>query len=294
MRDLSDRQLERLFQLDDRPGPARPVDDARLAAIIAGALGAAGFPAPIAAATSSAAQGSAGAAKAAGGAAKGLAAGKLAVIAGGVAAVAVAGWAVLRPPREHAPVVKPVVESVAVLETASPPPVELEAPDIGDREPQATVQPTPGKITQTKPARRAHASRAAPKITAAATQDLLAAANAARAAHRWREADQLYARVVSGGAAELAVQAALVASASLHLEHLGDPSGALRRFRAALAAGLPAALAEDARWGLAESARATGDTVDEAAALDDFLTYHAGSPRAVRARARRAELRSSP
>jgi hypothetical protein len=124
--------------------------------------------------------------------------------------------------------------------------------------------------------------------------DLLAEANAARAGHRWREADALYTRVARGEPGRLAVQAALVASGSIHLEHLGDPTGAAQRFRAALTGGPRAALAEDARWGLAEAARVTGDPVGERLALDDFLAHHAGSPRAPRARARRMELGAAP
>src|SRR5262249_10496797 len=96
----------------------------------------------------------------------------------------------------------------------------------------------------------------APAPPAVAPEDLLAEANAARAEHRWRQADALYAQVASGPETSLAVQAALVASATIRLEHMADPAGAARRFRAALAAGPRDALAEDARWGLAESARA--------------------------------------
>jgi hypothetical protein len=310
MRDRTDRELEHLFRLDDGPGPARPADDARSAAIIAGALAGAGFPPPVPTGGGASGPAHGGATKAAA-TAKGLAATKLAVLAGGAVAVAVAGWVALRSPAASAPSAAPVALARPAVPlpppAAQPPPIEtavpIAAPAIdgpplpepsasppAERATRPPVHASPAKLA--KPAAGSRGRRPPASIVAAATapEDLLAAANAARAAHRWREADALYARVVSGAPAELAQQTALVASASLHLEHLGDPAGALHRFRAALAAGPHDALAEDARWGLAEVARATGNVTAEAAALDDFLAHHASSPRAARARARRTEL----
>jgi hypothetical protein len=185
---------------------------------------------------------------------------------------------------------------VPTVPTVIEPPVEISAlpAPAAVEEPPPVPRSPPHPPAAVKPRNHTHAPRPAPPAGVAVQEDLLASANAARASHRWRQADALYARVVSGGAPELAVQAALVASASLHLEHLGDPAGAVRRFRAALAAGPRDALAEDARWGLAESTRAAGDPDAEAAALEDFLAHHAGSPRAARARARRGELKAAP
>jgi hypothetical protein len=98
MHDPSDRDLERLFALDDAPGPARPVDAARSAAIISGALGGAGFPPPGGAGGA----GGAGAKPiAASGAVQGVAATKLALLAGGaVTAIAAMAWLALRSPHE--------------------------------------------------------------------------------------------------------------------------------------------------------------------------------------------------
>ena len=299
-----------MFQLDDGAGPARPVDDARMAAMIAGALGAVGFPAAVASAAKAApaASSSGGAGAAAAGAAKGVAVTKLGLLAGGAVAIAFGSWVALRAPAEPRPAppvarvaVAPVVAPPAVVEPPAPtvtePPVEISAPVVpapaAVEEPAPAPRPPPHPPAG-KPRGHAHAPRPTPAAGVAVQEDLLASANAARAAHRWRQADALYTRVVSGGATELAVQAALVASASLHLEHLGDPAGVVRRFRAALAAGPRDALAEDARWGLAEATRATGDPDAEAAALEDFLAHHAGSPRAARARARRGELKAAP
>ncbi|HEY5923474.1 MAG TPA: hypothetical protein VIV11_17460, partial [Kofleriaceae bacterium] len=159
--------------------------------------------------------------------------------------------------------------------TAAPAPESSGEPSADE----VTIDPsTPPLPKRVKPAR--HES----------TADLLGEANAKRAAKQWRESDALYARVVERSQNSLAAQTALIASASLHLEHLGDPKGAARRFRRALAMAPSGALAEDARWGIAEAARANNDRTAEADALDDFLAHHASSPLASRAKARRAEL----
>jgi hypothetical protein len=135
----------------------------------------------------------------------------------------------------------------------------------------------------------AHPHKARP-VETRAPDDLLGEANAKRAAKQWRESDGLYMRVVRRAPKSLAAQTALVASASIHLEHLGDPRGASKRFRRALATAPNGALAEEARWGLAEAARAQHDDAAEAHALDDFLAHHASSPLVPRARTRRSEL----
>lgn len=311
MRDLSDRELQRVFELDDAPGPARLVDGRRAAAIVAGALDGAGFP------PAGGGGGGGGASTkhvSATSAAKGGAAIKLAILAGGAAvAMTAVAWLALGTrepaPAVAAPVVAPPasvsdVVAIAPLPAPAEPRAEREPtpPPASAPEPVEPLPAAPEPSPPTTPARpakhgkppRAHLRRAPAPAEPIADDDLLAEANAARVAHRWRDADALYSRVVAGGRGDLAVQAALVASASLRLEHLGDPAGAARRFRAALAAGPRDSLAEDARWGLVEAARAVADPAAELRALDDFLAHHAGSARAVRARARRAELGASP
>ncbi len=311
MHDPFDRDLERLFELDDAPGPARPVDDARLAAIVAGALGGAGFPPP----AGPAGAGGGGATPPPASAVKGVAATKLALLAGGAitAAIAVVWLAWPAPASAPAETSRAVVTSPAVASapivaaapdapTPAGPPVPPAAPpapiDGLAAEPAVPADVAdPAPRERPAPARKRRAARDEPATVAAepiAPEDLLAEANAARAAHRWRDADALYARVVRGTATGLAAQAALVASASIRLEHLGDPAGAARRFRAARAAGPRATLAEDARWGLAEAARALGDPAGERRALDAFLAHHAGSALAPRARSRRTELGAAP
>ncbi|MCE9576954.1 MAG: hypothetical protein K8W52_27655 [Deltaproteobacteria bacterium] len=280
MRQELDRDLESRFRLDDGAGPARPIDDAHAGAIIAAALIGAGFaPAATGAATSATAT----TAKAAAGGAK------LALIGGGlaagIAAIAIAWWATRPAPQiapriDVAPVVAPAPVSPAPIPA---PPVPVPAPVIEPPAPPDEIAMPP--VTEPAP----HVTHHEPAPTAK-PEDLLAEANRARAAHAWKDADARYAEVVASAPRTLAAQTALVASAALHLEHLGDAAGAAKRFRSALAMSPRGALAEDARWGLAEAARAQGDRAAEAAALDDFLAHHAGSPLASVARKRRAAL----
>lgn len=298
MRDRSDHELEQLFALDANAGPARPVDDRRATAIIAGALGTAGFPSP-------ASGGGAAVAKTA-------IKVKLAIITGGIATIAVAWFALHTGRRAPATTAQPAVAQpavepspVPVTATPTPTPVAVDpsplpraaqpslapaaAPARGSFDPSlstsaADVSSVAPSRTPAKPHERGHARAAA----ADPLDDLLAEANAQRAAHDWKAADALYARVVARSPKGLAGQTALVASAQLHLEHLGDPAGAEKRFRSALAhAG---SLAEDARWGVVECEHARGDTAAERRALDDFLAHHPSSPITPRARARLAEL----
>lgn len=269
-----------MFALDATAGPARAIDDRRASAIIAGALGGAGFPSPASGGGTSGGAASGG---------KAALAVKLAIVTGGLATIAVVAWFALRetsPAATPAPIVAaapPPVETPPPVVAAVPPPPPAEPAPAPADEPTDVAADEPVDVAPEKP--RAHAK---PHASPAQLDDLLAKANAQRAAHAWKAADALYARVVAGSPTGLAGQTALVASATLHLEHLNDPAGAERRFRAVLAH--PGGLAEDARWGVAECERARGDTAGEKRALDDFLAHHASSPIAPRARARRAEL----
>lgn len=277
---MTDQELQQLLALDSAPGPAAPIDAERADAIVEAALAGAGFgpgPAPGGGGATSAAP---------------AASSKLALVAGaGLAAVAIAllAWYVTRqrPAELSAPPPDALLEDAGGLAelgaSDAPPPrgeddadessmIELEDTPAADREPVVPERPT-----RRKPA------------TEEAT-DLLAAANAKRAEKKWRESDRLYARVVERAPKSLAAQTALVASGSIHLEHLGDPRGAAKRFSRALAIAPRGALAEDARWGLVEAARALRDKAAERAALDEFLAHHPTSPLAPRAKARRAEL----
>ena len=72
---------------------------------------------------------------------------------------------------------------------------------------------------------------------------------------------------------------ATIAEAEIRLEHLGEVRGAIRLFRAAIAAG--GALDGEARYGLARAYREADEPAKERAALEDFLTRHPSSPLAA-------------
>jgi hypothetical protein len=294
---MTDDELQQLFALDGGAGPALAIDAVHADAIVEAALAGAGF----------GPGGGSGGASSGGAAASGastLAKGKLALLGGAVVLVVIAAiaWRAARgQPQELA--VEPDAPAIdAGTGTGSALAHAPAEPDAGSAKPAAdhaiddepedaiedAIEIEPSAPDRDAPARPAKPARHHVETETAA--DLLGAANAKRAAKEWRASDELYARVVERAPNSLAAQTALVASASLHLEHLGDPKGAARRFSRALAFAPRGALAEDARWGLAEAARALHDTAAEKAALDDFLAHHATSPLAPRAKARRAEL----
>jgi hypothetical protein len=124
----------------------------------------------------------------------------------------------------------------------------------------------------------------------APAEDILALANQRRKERNWKDADALYRRVLKQYPRSTASIVAEVASAAIHLEHLGDAPGALAAYRHALAARPAGALGEEARWGIAEAFRAVGDTKGEAFALHVFLDTHPHSAMAPVAKKRLAEL----
>ena len=295
---MTDEDLQQLLALDAGPGPALALSPADADALVAGALAGAGFGPP-------------GGGHGGGSAARtGLAGGtKLAIGALVVAAALVIAILALRrthgthaaAPMDAAIDAPPDVArgsaGSAAITPAGPAddiaPTGSAADEIGSAAGSAANSGSAGEGDSDADIELdpepAHAHKPHPVETRAA-DDLLGEANAKRAAKQWRESDALYTRVVRRAPNSLAAQTALVASASLRLEHLGDPRGAATRFRRALAIAPSGALAEEARWGLAEAARALHDDAAEARALDDFLARHAGSPLAPRARARRSEL----
>jgi len=279
--ELTDLDLERMFTLDAGAGPARAIDAGAEAAIVAAALSGAGF-APR------------------GGGGGGGGGAKLSLIGGGlvITAAIVAIVLVRRPSsvdRRPEADLRPQTSDLRLSDPDDGRPTTDDDPVIIDT-PVIVTAEKPKTNAVTSPAKRDHhvETPAAPHVETApapapAPQDLLAEANAARAAKDWAKADGLYAQV-AGMKNAFAAQTALVADGQLRLEHMHDANGAIERFRAALAMNSRGALAEDARWGLAEAEKARGDRAAEAKALDDFLAHHADSPLADRARARRKEL----
>lgn len=110
-----------------------------------------------------------------------------------------------------------------------------------------------------------------------APEELLAHANALRAQRRWVAAEHLYREARGSAATELQRYVALVASASLSLQHLGKPARALALYRSALALMPNGDLEEEAEFGMAECYRALGDTSAELAVLQQFSVDHPDS-----------------
>jgi tetratricopeptide (TPR) repeat protein len=121
-------------------------------------------------------------------------------------------------------------------------------------------------------------------------EDLLRQANELRAARRWKEAARAYERVIAVHPGSSEAYAAAVAAADLHLEQLGDPRGASRLYRAALARNAQGPLGEQALWGSARCAQALGDRDGERRALQDYLTRYPAGLFEPAARSRLSEL----
>jgi len=165
------------------------------------------------------------------------------------------------------------------------PDIDRSLPDGDER----AAAEEPEVAPELEPAPRLDPIEVAPPPNAP-VEDIVAAANQQRKEKRWRRAEALYERVMRDHAGTDAAAIATVASASLHLDRLADPDGALRRFRQALRLRPDGPLAEEARWGLAETQRALGDKGAERSALRAFLAAHPRSVNAARARQRLAEL----
>ena len=172
--------------------------------------------------------------------------------------------------------------------------LDIDAGDDEAVEPPVEDAPLPGPRTQ----REATRERSTPAKRKAreprAPADLLQAANEQRRARQWSRADALYRRVVREHRGTRAAYVARIASASIQLEHMGNPARALRLYRSTLRQDPRGPLAEEARFGVAEALRALGNTAGERRALETFLSRHSDSPLAARVRARLAALGAAP
>jgi tetratricopeptide (TPR) repeat protein len=122
------------------------------------------------------------------------------------------------------------------------------------------------------------------------TEDLLQAANRARAAGKFRDAADTYAEVYEQHPSSLSAYVAEVAAGSLELEHLDRPDRAVRLFRKALRTRPDGALDLEARQGLAIALRDLGREREEIAALKALVSAHPDRPAALRAHTRLIEL----
>ncbi|ACY15815.1 tetratricopeptide repeat protein [Haliangium ochraceum] len=117
-------------------------------------------------------------------------------------------------------------------------------------------------------------------------EDLLKQANQQRQQRAWQRAESLYLQVVAEHPGSSAAYVAALAAAAIRLDHLGNPAGALRLYRDALRSERNRALAEEARYGVAEAYRALGQRASEQRALEEFLAHHPDSPLAAASRRR--------
>lgn len=252
-----------LRALDDDAGPARPLPAAALEALAASAVERAFPVAPAPGARRSAPRWA-------------VAAAVLACTS--AAAAFVAGQRLAPRTAEPAAVpssAAPAAPARALDPARGPGARALPAPSVEDAR---AARPAPS----TEPRAAPLASELAPP-----PEDLLRTANQLRQQGRWREAERAYGRVMERYPGTATAYVARVAAASLRLDHLGDPAGALALYRGALAGG---ALGEEALLGMARCHRALGDRANEAATLRRFLAAHPRSLLAAQASARLAEL----
>lgn len=116
--------------------------------------------------------------------------------------------------------------------------------------------------------------------------DLLARANAFRSHAHWAKAAQTYERAFRVSPRSNEAYAATVAAAVLYSEKLHNPRRAVRLFQRSLTTNPTGTLAQEARWGLAESFRQLGEKQAETQSLQAFLQHHPNSVLAPQAKAR--------
>jgi hypothetical protein len=242
--ELEKSLLERL-SLDGRPGPARPLSAADSAALVRRALDEEFAQPSSRRAPSALRRWYALVATAA-----------FFALAGAATAAYVAHRHFTSPTVAPAPVKANAAPSAALpMVPSAPTPVALPAPAVAP--PVSSSPPQP------------HTARIA--------VDALKRANHLRAEHRWRDAERAYEEIVRAVPDGDDATAAAVAAASLRLEHLSDPRGALGLFKKGLRGGGSGPLAEEAHYGIALAHRALDEKEAETRALELFLREHSDS-----------------
>jgi TolA-binding protein len=188
-------------------------------------------------------------------------------VVGMAAAATVRTW--LRPARAPvAPVASVAPERQAIPETAGVPLPPRVVDGIAPPEPPVAAPLAPAESSSRESAPHVRPPPAPP------AEDLLQQANDLRAARRWRDAARMYERVLAAHPGSAEAYAAAVAAAELRLEQMGDPSGALRLYRAALQKNPQGPLSEQAVWGVARCQRALAEREGERSALRDYLSRY--------------------
>jgi tetratricopeptide (TPR) repeat protein len=178
-----------------------------------------------------------------------------------------------------------------------PPPARSEQGDsqneLPNREPQGPQAALPEVVSPVAPSVAGSADSGRPKATLArsAAADRLAAANALRAEHRYREALALYSEVIELYPNSMQASVSRVAAAEIRLERFGDIDGAERLYREAKTKG--GELTAEAQFGIAQVFRARSDAAGERRALQEFVARHPESP-LVSAAERRLQALGAP
>jgi tetratricopeptide (TPR) repeat protein len=291
--------------LDDQPGPARPIDDAKAQLMIARALEAAGPPLPM------------------GRPAAPRRGRPLAVAAAVLIVASGSAWAAWRTgvlPRFSAPPPKPAPAEPGVGAPGAPevgadadasrsateggaakapgasraePPLarstglerrarRAERLEDGAAERRAARR-TEGPAARRGERRTGRGVTSAPPGPAVRAADWLAEANRWRRLGEWGRAESAYLQAVRSSAAPTTRQIAWVAVGELRLESLRRPREAVLAFRTAL--GLEGPLDAEARWGLARALRASGREEAARPVLRALVERYPERPEAERARA---------
>jgi hypothetical protein len=108
-----------------------------------------------------------------------------------------------------------------------------------------------------------------PAVAVPTAADQLGEANRLRAQGLWEQAERAYTRVARSRGARSESSIAAMAAASLRLEHLGDPAGALRLYESVVRQGV---LIEESLLGIARCHRALGDRTREIQTLKSLIT----------------------
>ena len=154
--------------------------------------------------------------------------------------------------------------------------------------PAGTTAPT-GATATASPHSNPSEQQPAP-VPAAEVDDVLRRANRLRGTGDYRAAERLYARVAESSKAGASGYVASVAAASLRLEQLSDPTGALLLYRQALEANPLGPLRLEIQEGIARAHQQSGSRVAEIEALEALLAEHAQGPAVERARRRLQSL----
>lgn len=272
---MTDPERPRIAPLDDGPGPALPMSKPEIEAMVRAAMAeGTAAPAPTPAPPT---------------ARPGLwlwvAAGLMISVAAAAAIGTYVGVRVGLAEHDHE-AAPPTPPPTPPIET---PPAEPPRATTATAPTPVAEAPTPVEAPAAAPAPERHAH-----VATASAEDLLVIANRERAQHEWAAAAQTYERIVQQDDAADATYVAVVALASLELEHLSRPRAARRHYETALRLRPSGTLSEEARYGVAATYRAEGRDEDERRALTEYLAAHPSGLLATQARARLDALEPTP